>query len=45
MCDVNVKDKKVPSEELRDRLGIGVLYCSKTGDGMAMCFEKKTFIG
>jgi len=47
MCDIKVKDR-VPSKELRERLGIGdiILFYSKTScDGMGMCCEKKTVIG
>jgi len=42
MCDIKVKDK-VPSKELRERLGIKTLSCyySKTDcDDMSMCYEK-----
>jgi len=47
MCAVKVK-YKVPSNELRERLGIDdiILVLQQTGcDGMGMCCEKKTLIG
>jgi len=40
MCKVKVKDR-VPSKELRERLGIQQTGC----DGMGMCCEKKTLTG
>ena len=45
MCGVKLKDR-LPSKELRERLGIDVLFCSRTGCvGMNMCSEKMTMIG
>jgi len=43
MCNVKVEDR-VPSKELRERLGID--YYGKIGcNGMGMCCDKKTLIG
>jgi len=44
MCDVKVKDR-VPSKELRERLGIILVLQPKGCVGMGMCCEKKTLIG
>ena len=47
MCGMKLQDK-IPSEGLRDRLGLDDIISdySKTGcDGMGMCCEKKTMIG
>jgi len=47
MCNVKIKGR-VPSKELRERLGIDaiILILQQNGlRGMGMCCEKKTLIG
>jgi len=44
MCYVKVKDR-VPSKELRERLGIDDIILITGCNGMGMCCKKKTLTG